>query len=265
MKISRTIPRFLAAGTAIALAWIAAPGPVRARPQNAPPPSLAIALPEGEGRELVTRACGGCHEPSLVMFSREDEEGWSVIVNDMVARGARATERERGIITAYLAAHFNRQSKFEPLRGIGAIAAGARDEQQLFAAGKAIYGTLCVVCHQPDGRGRDKVAPPLVGSELTLGPPAISVRIMLHGKRGPANVMPALGSLMSDEQIAAVLTYVRREWGQAAAPVDVATVKEIRTVTTGRARPWTAEELWQAAGQSGKGESLPASLSLQRF
>jgi mono/diheme cytochrome c family protein len=78
---------------------------------------------------------------------------------------------------------------------------------------------------------------------------------MLHGKRGPTNVMPALGSLLSDEQIAAVLTYVRREWGQTASPVEAATVKEIRGQTSGRARPWTAEELSQLPGQTGKGES----------
>jgi mono/diheme cytochrome c family protein len=139
------------------------------------------------------------------------------------------------------------------LQGVGAGAATARDEQQLFAAGKEIYGTLCAVCHGADGRGRDKIAPPVVGSPITLGPPAIPIRVMLHGKRGPANVMPALGSLMTDAQIAAVLTYVRREWGQSAASIDAAVVGEIRTATAGRARPWTAEELWQ--GQSGKGET----------
>ena len=202
--------------------------------------SLAIALPEGQGKALVTRACGGCHEPALVMFTREDEEGWKVIVNDMVARGAKATSQEVEVMSTYLAAHFNRQNKFAPLKDVG-------------AAGKEIYATLCAVCHQADGRGRDKIAPPLVGSPFALGPPAIVVRIMLHGKRGPTNVMPALGPLMTDEQIAAVLTYVRREWGQTAPVVDAAAVKTIRSTTTGRARPWTAEELEQVAGKSEKG------------
>ena len=218
------------------------------------PPSLAVALPEGEGKALVERACTGCHDPSLVIFKREDEEGWAVIVNDMAARGAKATEDELKVITAYLAEHFNRESAFSPLQGLGAAAA-AQGEQQVFAAGREIYQTLCVVCHQPDGRGRDKVAPPLVGSVLTLGPPAVPVRIMLHGKRGPANVMPALGALMTDEQIAAVLTYVRREWGQGGSAIDAATVRDIRAATAGRARPWTAEELQQLAGQTGKGAS----------
>ena len=242
------------AAIAFALPWLLALGAVSQAPQGASPAApLSIALPDGDGKPLVTRACGGCHDPTLVMFTREDEEGWAVIVNDMAARGARATQEELATITAYLAAHFNRQGKFAPLQGVGAGAATARDEQELFAAGKDIYGTLCAVCHGADGRGRDKIAPPVVESPITLGPPTIPIRVMLHGKRGPTNVMPALGSLMTDAQIAAVLTYVRREWGQTATAIDAAAVGEIRKATAGRARPWTAEELWQ--GQSGKGEA----------
>ena len=240
---------------ALAVALMAMAAGVRAMaPQSTA--TLAVVLPEGEGKALVERVCAGCHDPSLVIFTREDEEGWAVIVNDMAARGARGTKEELDAITSYLATHFSRRKGFTPLisSGIGA-ATGPLDESQRFAAGRAIYQTLCVICHQADGRGRDKVAPALVGSDLVLGPAGIPVRIMLHGKRGPANVMPALGPLMSDEQVAAVLTYIRREWGQAGSPIDTATVKEIRTATTGRARPWTAEELRQTAGQAPKGES----------
>ena len=216
------------------------------------PPSLAVILPDGAGKPIVERACAGCHDPSLVMFKREDEEGWAAIVNDMAARGAKITEPELKIVTAYLAEHFNREGTFSPLKGLGAAAA-ARDDQQLFAAGREIYQTLCSVCHQPDGRGRERVAPPLVGASLAMGPPAVAVRIMLHGKRGPTNVMPAVGTLMTDEQIAAVLTYVRGEWGQQGSTIQAATVKEIREATAGRARPWSVEELQQFGGQSGKG------------
>jgi mono/diheme cytochrome c family protein len=189
-----------------------------------------------------------------VIFTREDQDGWAVIVNDMGARSAKAKPEELQVITSYLAEHFNRENESSPFKAVGAAAATARDEQQFFAAGEEIYGALCAVCHQPDGKGRDKVAPALVGSGFALADPAIPVRIMLQGKRGPANVMPALGTLLSDEQIAAVLTYIRRQWGQTASGVDAATVKQIREQTAGRARPWTAEELSKVSGQSGKGE-----------
>jgi mono/diheme cytochrome c family protein len=220
-------------------------------PADSAPASLA--LPGGEGKAIVERACTGCHDPSLVMFTREDDEGWAVIVQDMAARGAKATEEELKIITSYLATHFSRKSGFQPLLTPGAKAAAeAVDDQQRFAAGKEIYGALCVACHQTDGRGRPNVAPSLVGSTLVLAPAGIPVRIMLHGKRGPTNVMPALGRLVSDAQIAASLTYIRREWGHTASGIDSATVKEIRSATSGRARPWTVEELQQAVGQSPK-------------
>jgi mono/diheme cytochrome c family protein len=54
--------------------------------------------------------------------------------------------------------------------------------------------------------------------------------------------MPGLGAL-DDEQIASVLTYLRREWGHTAAPVDPEVVKSIRAATAGRVNPWGWREL----------------------
>ena len=87
------------------------------------------------------------------------------------------------------------------------------EEQQRFAAGREVYQTLCAACHQPDGRGREQLAPALVGSELALGPADIAARIVLGGKEGSTGLMPPLGAALSDDQIAAALTYIRREWG----------------------------------------------------
>ncbi len=64
--------------------------------------------------------------------------------------------------------------------------------------------------------------------------------------------MPPIGSALTDEQIAAVLTYIRREWGHAATPVDAALIKTIRTLTAGRTRPWTDSEL-MAVPANGRG------------
>ena len=58
--------------------------------------------------------------------------------------------------------------------------------------------------------------------------------------------MPPLGGALSDEQIASVLTYVRREWGNTGAPVSVEDVQEIRGLTKTRTRPWTDAELTPA-------------------
>ena len=121
------------------------------------------------------------------------------------------------------------------------------EEQRRFDAGRDIYRNLCQGCHQPDGRGEDKRAPALIGAALTLAAAEIPTRILLNGKEGAFGLMPPIGSKLNDEQIAGVLTYVRREWGQAGTPVDAGTVKAVRALSIGRTRPWTDAELMQLA------------------
>jgi mono/diheme cytochrome c family protein len=55
--------------------------------------------------------------------------------------------------------------------------------------------------------------------------------------------MPPIGASISDEDIAGVLTYIRREWGQTGAPVGPSAVAAVRAATSGRTRPWTNDEL----------------------
>jgi mono/diheme cytochrome c family protein len=120
-------------------------------------------------------------------------------------------------------------------------------DQARFNAGEQLYTSLCAACHQPDGRGREKLAPSLVGSELALDPPGIPARILINGKEGAIGLMPPLGAGLTDEQIADVLTYVRHAWGQTGSPVDPATVSAVRAETASRTRPWTNEELQKLA------------------
>jgi mono/diheme cytochrome c family protein/glucose/arabinose dehydrogenase len=126
-------------------------------------------------------------------------------------------------------------------RKVETVAPLTAEEQQRFAAGQEIYGRLCVACHQPDGRGREGLAPALAGSPFVTGRAGIMARIVIQGKEGKA-MMPPLGTL-SDAEIAAVLTFVRRSFGHTASPVDVALVREVRGSALGRERPWTEPEL----------------------
>ncbi|MEP6917529.1 MAG: c-type cytochrome, partial [Acidobacteriota bacterium] len=121
------------------------------------------------------------------------------------------------------------------------------DQQKRFDAGQEVFKNICQACHQPDGRGQEKLAPSLVGSVLALAAPDIPVRILLNGKEGPIGLMPPVGSVLTDDQIAGVLTYVRREWGQPGTPVEAATVASVRALTAGRTRPWTHDELMALA------------------
>jgi mono/diheme cytochrome c family protein len=122
-------------------------------------------------------------------------------------------------------------------------------EEQRFRAGQEIYRNICQGCHQPDGRGQDRIAPTLIGSPLALGPAGVAARVLLHGKEGPIGLMPPIGASLDDEQLAGVLTYIRREWGQSGTPVDAATITSVRKVTADRKRPWTHDELTKMAEQ----------------
>jgi mono/diheme cytochrome c family protein len=117
------------------------------------------------------------------------------------------------------------------------------DEQKRFAAGEEIYKNLCEGCHGADGRERPGATPTIAGAPSVIGDANVPIRVLLHGKEGAIGLMPAHGDTLNDEQIAAVLTYIRRAWGQAASPVDPAAVQQIRKTTAGRMRPWTPEEL----------------------
>jgi mono/diheme cytochrome c family protein/glucose/arabinose dehydrogenase len=127
------------------------------------------------------------------------------------------------------------------------------EQQKRYDAGAEIYKNICMGCHQDDGRGKDKLGGNLVDSAFVNAPnPEATIRILLAGKEGQIGLMPPLGASLTDEQIAAALTYVRRAWGHTAAPVEPLNVMEVRSLTKGRTKPWTNEEL-QAAGRGGRG------------
>ena len=118
-----------------------------------------------------------------------------------------------------------------------------------YEKGRTIYAGLCAGCHQPHGYGLDGLAPPLVDSEWVIGKPDVLARIVMNGLGGPVKVgnrtwdltMPPMAQL-NDEDLAAVLTYVRREWEHTASPVDAKFVKGLRD-QYGTHASWTAEEL----------------------
>jgi mono/diheme cytochrome c family protein len=120
-------------------------------------------------------------------------------------------------------------------------------EQKRFEDGKTVYTTLCVACHNENGEGREKVAPALAGSNFATAAAHVPMRILINGKEGTTGLMPPLGTTLTDDQIAAVLTFVRRSWGNQAAAVEPAAVADIRKQTTGRTRPWTEKELLELA------------------
>jgi putative membrane-bound dehydrogenase-like protein len=107
--------------------------------------------------------------------------------------------------------------------------------------GRDLFETYCAPCHQSDGGGMERLAPPLRKSPLVLGREDSLIRIALHGLKGQL-VMPAMGTL-DDQQLAAILTYIRAAWGHTGSPIAFETVGRVRTASEGRRDPWTREEL----------------------
>jgi mono/diheme cytochrome c family protein len=151
----------------------------------------------------------------------------------------QSESQELGTLAKAVAAHLEWPGK--PVARVEAPPLTA-DEKARFETGRTLYGTLCLSCHGSDGRGREHQAPGLVGSPLLVGDAGVPTRILLTGKEGDVGLMPPLAGL-GDHEIAAVLTYVRREWGNTASAVEPDTVKEIRGLTKLRTRPWRTEEL----------------------
>lgn len=117
--------------------------------------------------------------------------------------------------------------------------------------GLAVYSRTCIACHGPDGKGVKGVFPPLLGSDWITGDKKLPVQIVLHGLMGPVevsgksynNVMPPLGTTLSDQEIADVVTYVRQSWSNDASPVKADEVARTRAETSEQKMMYQAADL----------------------
>ncbi|MEM8883276.1 MAG: cytochrome c [Planctomycetota bacterium] len=128
---------------------------------------------------------------------------------------------------------------------------GEKKELDPFELGGKLYTAQCVSCHQQSGLGVPGQYPPLVDSQWVLEtPPARLKRVLLNGLKGEIVVkgetyngnMPAFARL-KDDQIAAILTYIRGSWGNAGSPVSAESVAATRAATANKRGEWTAAEL----------------------
>ncbi len=126
----------------------------------------------------------------------------------------------------------------------------------LFAKGKEIYARdgYCITCHQPNGEGLPNAGfPPLTGTPWVLGDEDRLIKLTLHGLMGPMEVqgrpyagqvpMTAFGGLLKDEEVAAVLTYVRNAFGNKAPAIAADKVRAVRAATTDKTGFYSPEEL----------------------
>jgi mono/diheme cytochrome c family protein len=129
--------------------------------------------------------------------------------------------------------------------------AAAPEADDPMSVGKRLYNGNCANCHQASGAGQPGAYPPMVGSEWVLGSKGMLSAILLDGVAGPldvhggaygANVMPAWANL-SNENLAAIMTYIRKSWGNSADDVKPDDVAAIRTKDASRSTPWAESDL----------------------
>lgn len=129
-------------------------------------------------------------------------------------------------------------------------------DNSLYVKGKAIYAKegFCITCHQPDGKGLPSSGfPPLAGTKWVTGSEDRLIKLVLKGLHGPIEVngkkypgqvpMTPFGGMLTDEEVAAVTTYVRNSFGNKAPAVQPAKVKTVRAATKAKTGFYAPAEL----------------------
>lgn len=142
--------------------------------------------------------------------------------------------------------------KFDPPKHLS----GA--DRKTYELGATIYQreSHCATCHMTHGKGTPNVYPPLVGSPWVNGSEDRLIKMALHGVWGKMTVagktydpargvppMTAFRSLLKDDEMAAVLTFVRNTWGNEASVVSPEAVSRVREETKGRTTFYKPEEI----------------------
>jgi mono/diheme cytochrome c family protein len=194
----------------------------------------AIELPEGPNRALVYGQCRTCHDLQYLKESAGiTRDDWDQMLISMRQYGLRLKPEQRAKILDYLGTYLG--PKPPPKTAAVAPAAPAKVD------GAAVFKNQCAACHQENAQGVAGQFPPLAKNADLFLSPDYPVRVVLFGLEGKITVdgkkfdsaMPPL-DVLSDQQIAAVVNYVRGHFGNAAlAPktmkaVDASVVSQLR-------------------------------------
>lgn len=144
------------------------------------------------------------------------------------------TEEDVTAMAVYLK---SQRADEEPEAGAG-MRVTAGQKEAMDKQGARLYKDNCADCHQPEGSGVPRIYPPFAGNEaILMRNPVNAIRITLNGGFPPSTRgnprpygMPPFAHRMSDDEVAAVVTYIRGAWGNRAAPVSPAEVAGARGV-----------------------------------
>ena len=152
-------------------------------------------------------------------------------------------------------AHLNDQSN-EPVIVIEVPDHLAGDARDQYTTGAKIYARegYCATCHQPDGLGLPAAGfPPLAGTEWATGDEDRLIKLTLNGLLGPMEIegetypglvpMTPFGGMLDDEELAAVLTYVRNSFGNEASTITAEKIAQVRVASQAKVGFYSPEEL----------------------
>ena len=212
-------------------------------------PKTTLGGDEGE-RAFQGYALQGWFAPNITNDSERGLGGWSVA--DIVAylkNGHNPTTASTGIMGEEITLSSSRMTDAD----LTAIATYLKDlpgqtpspsapvsaSDPKMVAGGAIYADECSACHGMDGKGVPYLFPSLAGSpNVRSADPTSLIRVLIEGARSVATAgeptgpgMPSFAWKLSDDEAAAVLTYIRNSWGASAAAVDSRQVEQVRART----------------------------------
>lgn len=129
------------------------------------------------------------------------------------------------------------------------------EEKAQYMAGQKVYFREghCSTCHQPNGKGLDPAFPSLEKSPWVSGDPDRLIKLALYGLMGPLEIngkkydgqvpMTPFGGMLKDDEMAAVLTFVRNSFGNQATAIKPDQVKAVRAANPGRVMFFMTDEL----------------------
>jgi mono/diheme cytochrome c family protein len=102
--------------------------------------------------------------------------------------------------------------------------------------GRKVYVAQCATCHGDQGKGQGTAFPPLAGNQsITMSSPVNAIRMVLNGGYAPGtrknprpHGMPPFSHVLNDDEVAAVVTYIRVAWQNTGTPVSPAQANDLR-------------------------------------
>jgi mono/diheme cytochrome c family protein len=177
------------------------------------------------------RGIGAWSEGDIVAYLKTGHnriaDATGPMANVIKGSSSRLTDADLHAVATYL--------KDQPIPGEPPQTPPTLDDR-VMKVGAAIYRDECSACHTPTGRGIAGMFPTLAGSpSVQSANPTSLIHIVLQGSRSVATAgaptapaMPPFGWLLNDDQVAAITTYIRNAWGNAAPKVEASTVADQR-------------------------------------